>query len=88
MLLLQLGACSEPIEWAGQRAISAETLAACPRGEWLSWMAAALKVKLSAPWSEWERAAERALAGDGYGYGDGYGDGYGSGYGYGADLVT
>ena len=86
LLLLHLGACPEPIAWAGSREISAETLAACPRGDWREWMAAALKVKIGDDWATWERAAKQALSGDGYG--DGYGSGYGDGYGDGADLVA
>ena len=83
ILLLHLGACAAPIEWAGAREISPETLAACPHADWRRGMASALKVKIDAPWTDWERAAKKALSGYGSGYGDGYGDGSGAGYGSG-----
>ncbi len=96
VLLIHLGACSEPIAWAERREISAATLAACPDPSWRSWMAEALKIDKRAPWDDWRRAALAALSGygsgsgSGYGYGYGYGDGYGdgSGSGDGEDIVT
>ncbi|MES2889794.1 MAG: hypothetical protein V4739_17510, partial [Pseudomonadota bacterium] len=62
MLLLHLGACSEAIEWAGRRPTTERTLAQCERADWREWIAGALRVPVSAPFAELEKAALVAIS--------------------------
>jgi hypothetical protein len=85
VLLLHLGACGKAVEWAGDKPITAATLAACPRDDWRDWLAAKLKIGKDEPALRWIGAAKTALSGSGFGsgFGSGYGYGYGDGSGYG-----
>ena len=42
-LLIDLNACEEAVKWAWDKTIE-EAVAECPRGDWLLWLAYAVKI--------------------------------------------